>query len=300
MGNSKNKKKNIISPIFVMAAGIAWGTMGLLVRNMNSCGYNSFEIVLFRSIVTAVIMLGGTAIFNSRDLWIDIRDIWIFIGTGIVSVAFFNYCYFTCMNYTTLSNAAILLYTAPSFVIIMSAIFFKERLTVKKLICLIIAFIGCVLVSGGFSGSGLTLKGLLFGLGAGFGYALYSIFSRVAIKRGYSSITITTYTFIFGIVGMVPFIKWGHFFGCIKPNLSAIPLQIVLVFVNTVLAYILYTKGLSGMENGKASIIASIEPVVASLIGIYVFKESPTVIGMIGCALVLGSCIATNIGKEGK
>lgn len=297
---SKKKENKFIATMCVLLAGIFWGTMGLLVRNMSSLGYDSFEIVMFRAIVTSLIMLIGTAIFNKNELRIKLKDIWIFIGTGIVSVAFFNYCYFSCMNYTTLSNAAILLYTAPSFVMIMSALFFRERFTLKKFICLAVAFIGCVLVSGGFSGNGLTVKGLLLGLGAGFGYALYSIFSRVGIKKGYSSITITTYTFLFTIVGLIPFVKWGHFVVNFGSNIAGVPYEMLLVIVNTVLAYILYTKGLSGMENSKASIIASIEPVVASLIGIYVFKESPTVIGMIGCALVLGSCIATNIGSNRK
>lgn len=295
---SKKKENKLISVFCVLAAGILWGTMGLLVRNMTALNYDSFEIVMFRAIFTALIMLGGTAVFNKKALKINIKDIWIFIGTGIVSVAFFNYCYFSCMTYTTLSNAAILLYTAPSFVMIMSALFFRERFTLKKFICLAVAFIGCVLVSGGFTGNGLSLKGFLFGLGAGFGYALYSIFSRIGIKKGYSSITITTYTFIFAGIGLIPFVKWGHFVTNIATNYTSIPYEIILVVFNTVLAYILYTKGLSGMENSKASIIASIEPVVASLVGIYVFKESATVIGLIGCALVLGSCIATNIGKD--
>ncbi len=98
------------------------------------------EITAFRSLVTAVLMLAGMALFKRKELRVKWKDLWCFAGTGILSVAFFNVCYFTCMNYATLSVAAILLYTAPSFVMVFSYFLFKEKIGGRKLIALALAF----------------------------------------------------------------------------------------------------------------------------------------------------------------
>ena len=126
-----NSKKSVI---YVLTAAILWGCMGILVRTMSEGGFNSLEVTAFRSFVTTVCMFVWMFIKNHKGLKIKIKDLWCFIGTGILSVTFFNVCYFSCMKYTTLSVAAILLYTAPSFVMVMSSFLFKEPITKKKLI----------------------------------------------------------------------------------------------------------------------------------------------------------------------
>lgn len=347
---TENKKKNsIISPLCVLAAGILWGCMGLLVRSMTPCGFTSMEVVFFRAVVTSVLMAVIMVIFKRDELKVRIKDLWCFAGTGIASMVFFNFCYFSCMKYTTLSVAAILLYTAPAFLMVMSAILFKEKFTFLKVLCLIATFIGCMLVSGGFSMFGvsaadaaisdlaeavtakpgtsiiggadgptaiflagkvapgasvltgvLSIRGLLLGLGAGFGYALYSVFGRFAIKRGYSSFTITAYTFWFCMLGCAPFIGWPHFVSTVGANAGKLPLFILLTILTTILAYLFYTKGLEGMENGMAGIIASIEPVVASIVGVVAFHEKLTLTGIIGMFLVLGACVLVSLPGKRK
>ena len=111
-----------------------------------------------------------------------------------MSLLLFSLCYFKAMDYMSLSNAAILLYTAPCFVILFSALLFKEKITARKLAAMLIAFTGCCLVSGIGAGSKISTTGILFGLGSGICYALFSIFSRFAINRGYSTFTINFYT----------------------------------------------------------------------------------------------------------
>lgn len=285
----EKKRTNTSAVLCVLAAGCLWGCMGILVRTMNKGGFTSLEVTAFRSVITCFLMLVGLGIFDRKALRIRWKDVWCFLGTGILSVVFFNVCYFSCMNYTALSTAAILLYTAPAFVMVLSAILFRERITGRKLLALGIAFLGCTLVSGGLGG-GISPMGLLTGLGAGFGYALYSIFSRFAIQRGYSSYTITVYTFLFAFAGTLPFLDIGHTLGCIRGTPQILLPGVVLAFFTTVVAYLFYTKGLSGMENGRASIIASIEPVVAALVGFFLYQEKMTPMGMVGMALVLAAC----------
>ena len=112
--------------LFVLLAGSLWGFMGLLVRSLNAVGLTSMEICFIRGAVTFVVMLAGLLLFDRKALRIKLKDIWCFVGTGAFSVAFFNFCYFKTMTLTSLSVAAVLLYTAPAFVMLMSAVLFKE------------------------------------------------------------------------------------------------------------------------------------------------------------------------------
>lgn len=290
----------MLSVLCVVTAGVLWGCMGILTRTMNEGGFYPLEVTAFRAFITIVVMFVFMLLFKRKELKIKIKDIWIFLGTGIVSVAFFNICYFTCMTLTTLSNAAILLYTAPAIVTVLSALIFKEKMNAKKLVCVLMAFAGCILVAGGFDGKSLSLMGILTGLGAGLGYALYSIFSRFALERKYTSFTVTTYTFTFALLGCAPFIKPGHFISCLTGDVRKIPLYIILVLFNTVAAYLLYTFGLKGLENSVASVIASIEPVVATIVGIVLFGEKVNISGIFGMILVLGSCVIVGLKLKRK
>ncbi len=283
--------KKSISYVCVIAAALLWGCMGILVRTMNEGGLTSAEVVTFRCVITAVIMLLGMFLFKREELKIRWKDIWCFWGTGVLSVVFFNICYFSCMKYCSLSTAAILLYTAPAFVMVMSYFLFKEKFTGRKMMALLAAFAGCVLVSGGFGTEGIGTMGLLTGLGAGFGYALYTIFGRYALERGYSSFTITTYTFLFATLGCLVITDVPHLAGCLVTQPGLIGQGIFWTILTTVAAYLLYTKGLGGMESGKASILATIEPVMATLVGSIVFDEPLTFVAGGGILLVLFSSI---------
>lgn len=285
-----------IAPILVCLSGILWGTMGIFVRRYNELGLDSMEIVAMRAIVTAVMLLIFLFIYNKKLLRIRIRDIWCFLGTGLCSILFFNFCYFKAITMTSLSVAAVLLYTAPAIVMVLSRILFKEKLTPIKLIALAVTFLGCVLVTGVIgSDTRLSVGGILIGLGAGLGYALYSIFSRYALERGYHSFTISFYTFLIASLGVIPFVPMGRTFQICMKDGGMFGFTLIFGLVSTVLPYILYTIGLTVVENGKASIIASIEPVVATVLGVVLFHERLTWNGILGILLVLGAIIMCNI-----
>ena len=288
------------SILYVLASGCMWGCMGLLVRPLNKIGLVTMDICFLRGFVTFIVMFVTLLIFNRGALKIRLKDVWCFIGTGALSVSFFNFCYFKTITLTSLSVAAVLLYTAPAFVMVMSFFLFKENMTKKKVAALVIAFMGCVLVSGVVGGSGtLNAKGLLVGLGAGFGYALYSIFGRYALQRGYNSITITFYTFVFATLATIFMADVASIIYIVEkqPGISVYATFMIL-FV-TLFPYLCYTKGLSGMENGTASVIASIEPVMATVLGILIYKEEMTFVNAFGMILVLGSIVILNSNSRG-
>lgn len=291
-----NDRKKTASRMLILCAGILWGCMGLFVRPFNEKGLNTWDIVFLRAVLTTVFMAVVLLIKDKSLFKIKLKDIWCFFGTGILSIVFFNMCYFKEITVTSLSVAAILLYTAPAFVMIISAICFKERLTTSKTIALFLAFMGLIFVTGVFSNSEkLTLTTLFIGLGAGLGYALYSIFSRFAIERGYDSYTISFYTFLFATFTTVFFADSIKVASVVTSSSRNFILAVIFALVSTIIPYLTYTIGLKAVENGQASIIASIEPVAATFIGIVWYKEKLSLSVIIGALLVIAGIVVSNV-----
>lgn len=289
------RMKKIRSIIYILLSGMLWGCMGLFVRVLNKQGIASMDIVFLRAIVTAVAMVIYLFIFHRKMLKIHWKDFWCFLGTGIASITFFNFCYFKAIMMTSLSVAAVLLYTAPAIVMILSYILFREAFTVRKVIAIVMTFFGCMLVTGMLGQQqAITTTGLLYGLGAGLGYAFYSIFSRYALEKGYHSLTITCYTFIVTTVVSVFFTNVSKVSMVVFSSPLYVMLTVALGLICTVAPYLLYTLGLQEVDNSHAAIIASIEPVTATVLGFVVFGEDITVVKMMGMILVLGGMAVCN------
>jgi drug/metabolite transporter (DMT)-like permease len=292
---AQNYGADRLAPLFILTAGTLWGSMGLFVRNFADAGCSSAEIVQLRCMTTAAMLFLYLLVHDRSLLKIRLRDLWCFLGTGVLSIVFFNLCYFSTIELTSLSVAAVLLYTAPAIVIVLSAVLFREQITGRKIAALALTFAGCICVSGLLcGGASLTPKSFFIGLGAGLGYALYSVFSRFALERGYQSLTISFYTFLCASIGLVPFVSMRRIGQTITSSLPMAVFIAVFGLVSTVLPYILYTRGLQGVENGRASILASVEPVVATLLGIAVFHEILHLDEAAGILLILGAIVISN------
>jgi len=288
--------------IFVLIAAAFWGTMGVFVRNLNQAGLASLEITQIR-ITVGFFCIGLYLLLFRRDLLkIRLKDLWCFLGTGIVSLLLFSTCYFKSIEIgVSLSTAAILLYTAPIFVMLMSLVLFKEKLTFIKLAALILSFVGCILVSGIGGGQLGNPLGIALAIASGFFYALYSIFSRYAIQRGYGALTIVFYTFLFCSIGCAFMADWGNIAQVVfVPDWKIVLLSITLGVITGFLPYVFYSSGLEHLESSRASIIASLEPVVGTLCGMIFFHEIPTVTGVIGIFLVLIAVAALSIPMKKK
>lgn len=278
----------------IVAAAALWGCIGVFLKLLTAAGLDSMEGVAVRSVAATVLYGGFLAVTNPKALRIAPRDWYYFFGTGVCSMLFFNWCYFTTISRSSMSVAAVLLYTAPVFVTLMSALFFHESITPFKLLALVVTFAGCTLVTGLFplgqeSVSPLTI---LFGLGSGFGYALYSIFSKFALKK-YSPATISFYSFLFCTLFSLP-ISGLHrdlaSFGSWQAWVGALGIGLLCC----ALPYVLYTDGLRFAEPGRAAILATIEPFVAAALGIFLYHEAVTPFKLLGMALILGAVLLLN------
>ena len=154
---------------------------------------------------------------------------------------------------------------------------------------LVLAFLGCCFVAGILNGAlTLTPEGLLLGIGSGLFYSSYTIFGRFALKH-YQPFTVTFYTFLIAGIGSLFMTSPGDLSTTFHSPMGIL-LSLGLMVVGTVIPYLLYTKGLSDLgDSGKASILASVEPVVASLVGIAAFGEPMTLGVVLGLVCILAS-----------
>ena len=270
----------------ILLAAALWGIIGLWNRRLMAGGFSPTDIVVVRNFGGMVLLALIFAVKDRSVFRVRREHLKYFFGTGVISVVLFTVCYFSCQKVCSLAVASILLYTAPSFVVLLSALLWKSPVTKRKLLALLLTLVGCALVCGVFSGGlTVTLGGILLGLGAGFFYALYSIFGRYALAY-YGSMTVTVWTFLFAGPASLVLVPGSKTLG---PALSQPGMWLTagLVVFSTVLPYIFYTKGLSRVEPGKASIMASLEPVVAALAGILAFGEPVNAVTIIGIICVL-------------
>lgn len=288
--------------IFILLAGMIWGCTGPYVRTLSRFGLESIEIAAIRCTISAVAMLIGLLIFQKNYLKIRLKDWWVFAGTGILSVTFYYCCYFTTIMLTSLSIAAVLLYTSPIFVLILSAIFFGEKVTKRKFVALILTILGCVFASGVLTGhSELSLIGIGIGLCSGFGYALYSVFSRAALNRGYSSFTITFYTMLLAGISLTILSGRHHALQCIaNMNGGSLIFMVTISLLVTLIPFLSYTAGLRYIETGKAAVIVAIEPVTAAALGIIVYHERMTLSILGGMLLVLTAIVLIHTEADGS
>ena len=228
-----------LAVFFVLIAGTLWGCIGIFVRRYNSMGLSSMQTVAIRMVIAAVLFALFVLIYKRSLFKIHLKDIWIFLGSGVISVGLFTYCYFSSIELSSLSVAAVLLYTAPAFVMLFSLIFFKEKMTVMKGISLILAVLGCAMTTGVIGGNlTVTLAGFLFGLGSGICYALYSIFSRFALNRGYEPFTITLYTFLFSAVFCLCVTDIRPVAGVVFADFGSVGCAVLFALVSCVLPYV--------------------------------------------------------------
>lgn len=282
--------------IYIITGAALWGTIGFYVENLYAYGFTPMEVVTLRVFTAAIMLLVYMGFYAPKQLklkkWTDIS---YFIGTGVFSIIFFNYSMFKTIELASISVSAALLYTGPAFVIILSFFFFKERLTKRKVIALFTTLIGTTLVVELFplDLENLPLLTIFIGLCSGLGYALYSIFSKFALEK-YSSLAITTYTFIVATIALLPFFSFQAN-GALLTDIKVILFAFGLGFLPTAVAYIVYTYGLQQTEASNASLLTTVEPVVATLVGVFIFKEHFVFSQIVGMICIIGAVILMQI-----
>ena len=288
-----------LAPFTILSAAVLWGSMGIVTRYVGSVGFTVVQTAAVRILSATLVLFLFLCVSDRRKLKISLKDIKWFLGTGILSLFINNLAYAATVQMASLSVAVVLLYTAPFFVMIMSVLFFKERITAVKIAALMLAFFGCVLVAGLSGADTKASKGItiLVGLSAGFGYSLYSIFGKVLVEK-YHSLTVTFYTFLFASAGTTLFAKPVDMCSILFKNVDKLPVIVIGSVITLAMPYLLYSIGLSYMESSKASIIASFEVVAASLFGVILYGEALNIYNITGILFVVIALIILQIKRN--
>ncbi len=282
--------------IMIFMAGVLWGTIGYFVKNLTGVGASS-ELTAFMRLfmgfwILAFVMIckGGISMFK-----IDKSGLIYCMALGLLTQAMFNYLYNMSIGRVGVATASILLYTSPVFVCVMSSVLFKENINKQKIIALILNIFGCFLMVTGGSVANFKLSfiGIILGLISAFLYSLVSIIGKIT-SSSIHPFTIVFYSFLFGWLSLGAYIRpwytiiavssvefWTYSFG-----FGLIP---------TVGAYLLYMGGLKkNLELARVPIIASVETVVATLLGVFIFRESIGVINTVGMGILILSIAIMN------
>ena len=282
--------KKYLSYAFVILGAVCWGYIGVFNRLLASAGADMNNRVFVRNFFSFVLLTLVFALFRRDVFRVRLRDLPIFMGSGLLSILTLSWVYLNCQMECSLAVAAILLYLAPSMVVVMSAILWRSPITRRKLAALVLALVGCALVSGVVCGELTgTPRGLAFGVASAFCYATYTIFAHYAMAR-YDTYTMIYWTFFFAGLGSLLFLDAPALVPALV-TARGVAGAAGLVLVATVLPYLFYTKGLEGVESGKASIIANVEPAVAALTGVVLYHERLSVWVLLGVVCVLGTVV---------
>ena len=296
MKNEQNK-----GYLMVLTAGTLWGTIGLFATILNNLGMEPFPVAFYR-LLFASLLLMPVLLWQGRGLRlfrISRKGLISCLLVGLVSQGIYNLCYMNAIKLGGMATASVLLYTAPVFVALMSRLFFREPLGKNVIIAIAINIFGCILtVTGGnFSEISLSVFGIVMGVLAGFTYGTLPVFSRLGADDE-DPYTSAFYGLAFGAVA--PFFMVRPW----RPEVTGITdYRMVLALIGfgiipSALAYIIYFGGLGKIkETSIVPILASVETVAASLIGLIVFHQMLSPVKVLGIAMVFGSIIIMNLGK---
>ncbi len=278
--------------LYVAIAGILWSTIGLFGNNLMSVGLTPEQVSFARLLLGCLILVMYSLIKNPNLLKISKKGILYSIALGFICQALYNYCYFNAIEKVGVSTSAVLLYTSPLFLAILSKIIYQEKLTKNKIVSLAICFIGAILVvtGGKFDFVGLDTLGVMMGIISAIAYSLMPIINKNALKEN-ESITLTMYGFLFGAIFMLPLANIGEF-GTYIGNTTVLINLILLALLPAAMAYIFYVDGISqGIELSIAGVVASTELVFASIIGWIVLGEEFSLIKLFGLILMIISTV---------
>lgn len=280
------------SPLLLLPilSGVMWGASGIFVRDLSGFGMDNFTIVFAREILAAAMVLAVILVTDRSLLRLRREDLWIFVLCGLSMVGI-NVFYTVAVDRVSLSLAAVLLGLSPVFMLAMARIFFKERITSRKLVCMFASIVGCVLLSGALEqGTSLSGSGVAAGLASSVCYALYGIMSKRAGSEGYGTYTILFYSLIISTLAVLPFADVGSIGDYIAQGPASAGYLVFQAAVATFLPYVLYNTAIVRIEVGTASILAACgEPTAAAVFGALFFSEIPSPLMLLGMALAICS-----------
>ncbi|MBU3842896.1 MAG: DMT family transporter [Candidatus Fusobacterium pullicola] len=278
------KLRNII-------AMLIFGTIGLFVKNID---LNSSEIALTRGFIGGITLLFAMALLRKKvSIEAIKRNIYLLIFSGFA--VGLNWIFlFQGYKYTSISNATLSYYFAPIFVTISAPFILKEKLTLSKFLCVLMALVGmfCIVGVDGING-GSALIGIAYGLLAAGFYASVILMNK--FLKGIDSLEITIIQLLSATITLLPYVLYMDSGKSLNISLNSIPYILILGIVHTGIAYLLYFSSLQELKGQTIAVLSYIDPVFAIIISAIILKEHLGILQIIGGVLILGSSFLSEI-----
>ncbi|MBQ2936040.1 MAG: EamA family transporter [Lachnospiraceae bacterium] len=273
-----------------------FGTLGLFVRNI---AVSSGELALYRAVLAALLIAVFLFLTKQKIPFANIKkEVPLLLASG-VAMGINWILLFEAYKYTTVSVATLSYYFAPVIVTVVCPVLFREKLTVKQIICFVMSTLGLVMITGiGEIGGGKDLIGILFGLGAAVFYATVILLNKFI--KNVEGIHRTFLQFLSAIVILIPYVIIidGVSIGSLN-GIGWINLLIVGL-IHTGITYCMYFSSLKELPGQKAAILSYIDPLVAVLISVTILGEAMIFRQVIGGLLILGFTLWNEITPNAK
>lgn len=287
--------KKLLNPRMMLIISMAvFGTLGPFVRNI---AVSSGELALYRAVMASVLIGFFLLITKQKIPFGEIRkEVPLLLFSGM-AMGINWILLFEAYKYTTVSVATLSYYFAPVIVTVICPFLFKERLTVKQIICFVMSTVGLVMITGiGGAGTGSDFKGILFGLGAAMFYATVILLNKFI--KNVEGIHRTFLQFIAAVIILVPYVAFTGGFTLGSLNSTGWINLLIVGIVHTGITYCLYFSSLEELPGQKAAILSYIDPLVAVVISVTVLGESMTVWQAAGGVLILGFTLWNELDKK--
>ncbi len=283
-------KKNYLNECIIVVAAILWGILSLFSKPLMNMGFNSMQVVFVRALFSAILLAIFMLIFDRSLFKIKLKDLPVFIGSGVMGFTFCVFCYMGSIDQNGAGVAAMLMYSSPIWVVLISMLLFKEKINLYKIIALVGVLAGCVMVSLGGELK-ITLVGAFLGIGSGVGFALISIFSKLSANKGYSALTAQFYTFIVAIIASFPLASAWEIPAMISVDYNCLWYFFLVSLLSTTLPYVLYNLALKKVPASTAGILSSLEVVVGAVAGAIAYKENVGILGIFGIVIMFAALV---------
>lgn len=270
-----------------------FGTIGIFVRNIP---LPSSIIAFVRGFVGMIFLLAVMLVKKSPLSVKNIKKnlVWLILSGAFLGMNWI--LLFEAYRFTSVATATLCYYLAPIIVILCSPLWLKEKLTLRKISCTVVALAGMVFVSGVLQ-NGIPkmeeLKGIFFGLGAAVLYAGImlinkrmqgiSAYDKTIVQLGISAVVILPYCLLTEDIGALPF------------SVNVLFMLLVVGILHTGITYFLYFGAMGNLEAQTVAIISYMDPVVAVLISVFVLREGMDIGGLIGAVLILGAALVSEL-----
>ena len=276
--------KKIFDPrvMLITSMGI-FGTISVFVRNIS---LSSGEIALYRAVLAAILIGVYLLATKQKISFTNAKKELLLLLLSGMAMGINWILLFEAYNHTTVSSATLSYYFAPVIVILLSPIIFREKMTLKQIICFVMSTLGIVLITGIGGSSGTNIIGILMGLGAACFYATVILLNKFI--KGVDGIHRTFLQFLAAIITLIPYVLLTSGINVGTLNTKGWICLLVIGLVHTGITYCLYFSSIKELSGQKAAILSYIDPLVAVVISVTLLKEAITFWQIIGGIMILG------------